>query len=181
MIKITELNKYFNKKKSNEIHVINNTSLELPSSGLVSFLGHSGSGKTTLLNVIGGLDKATGTIAYDSFEMKKYNMHKMDVYRSKHIGYVFQNYNLILEETVYDNLKVALEIIGVTNLEEIDKRIANEKDEYNLSCYKVLSNYISKFRRGGRNSALWNGFTTFNPTENFVVFNNTRMCGKYAM
>lgn len=55
--------------------------------------------------------------------------------------------------------------------EEIDNRIENEKDEYNLSCYKVLSNYISKFRRGGRNSALWNGFTTFNPTENFVVFN----------
>ena len=55
--------------------------------------------------------------------------------------------------------------------EEIDRRIENEKDEYNLSCYKVLSNYISKFRRGGRNSALWNGFTTFNPTENFVVFN----------
>lgn len=55
--------------------------------------------------------------------------------------------------------------------EEIDKRLETEKDEYNLSCYKVLSNYISKFRRGGRNSALWNGFTTFNPTENFVCFN----------
>ena len=55
--------------------------------------------------------------------------------------------------------------------EEIDRRVEKEKDEYNLSCYKVLSNYISKFRRGGRNSALWNGFTTFNPTENFVVFN----------
>ena len=55
--------------------------------------------------------------------------------------------------------------------EEIDKRVENEKDEYNLSCYKVLSNYISKFRRGGRNSALWNGFTTFNPIENFVCFN----------
>ena len=54
--------------------------------------------------------------------------------------------------------------------EEIDSRLENEKDEYNLSCYKVLSNYISKFRRGGRNSALWNGFTTFNPTENFVCF-----------
>ncbi len=54
--------------------------------------------------------------------------------------------------------------------EEIDNRIEKEKDEYNLSCYKVLANYMSKFRRGGRNSALWNGFTTFNPTENFVVF-----------
>lgn len=55
--------------------------------------------------------------------------------------------------------------------EEIDNRITREKDEYNLSCYKVLANYMSKFRRGGRNSALWNGFTTFNPTENFVCFN----------
>lgn len=55
--------------------------------------------------------------------------------------------------------------------EEIDTRIQKEKDEYNLSCYKVLANYISKFRKGGRNSALWNGFTTFNPTENFVCFN----------
>ena len=54
--------------------------------------------------------------------------------------------------------------------EEIDKRLEAEKDEYNLSCYKILSNYMSKFRRGGRNSALWNGFTTFNPTENFVCF-----------
>lgn len=55
--------------------------------------------------------------------------------------------------------------------EEIDRRIEKEKDEYNLSCYKVLSNYISKFRRGGRNSAIWNGYTSFNPTENFVCFN----------
>lgn len=55
--------------------------------------------------------------------------------------------------------------------EEIDARLEKETDEYNLSCYKVLSNYISKFRRGGRNSAIWNGPTTFNPTENFVVFN----------
>ncbi len=54
--------------------------------------------------------------------------------------------------------------------EEIDRRLETEKDEYNLSCYKILSNYMSKFRRGGRNSALWNGFTTFNPTENFVCF-----------
>ena len=55
--------------------------------------------------------------------------------------------------------------------DEIDRRMKNEKDEYNLSCYKVLSNYISKFKKGGRNSALWNGPTTFAPQENFVCFN----------
>ena len=55
--------------------------------------------------------------------------------------------------------------------EEIENKIKFEKDEYNLSCYKVLSNYISKFKKGGRNSALWNGPTTFAPQENFVCFN----------
>lgn len=57
MIKIQKVNKYFNRRKRNQIHIINNTSLELGSTGLVAILGQSGSGKTTLLNAIGGLDK----------------------------------------------------------------------------------------------------------------------------
>ena len=52
MIKIEKVNKYFNKHKKNQIHVINNTSLEFGENGLVALLGHSGSGKTTLLNAI---------------------------------------------------------------------------------------------------------------------------------
>ena len=60
MINVSNLNKYYHKGKSNEIHVINNTNLVLPNSGFVVFLGASGSGKTTLINVIAGLDKAKG-------------------------------------------------------------------------------------------------------------------------
>ena len=129
MIKVTNLNKYYNKKKSNEIHVINDTSIELPSTGLITFLGHSGSGKTTLLNVIGGLDKATGQIEYDDVIFNKYKASQIDKFRSRNIGYVFQNYNLLLTETVYDNLRIALELIGITNLEEQEKRI-----EYTLKA-----------------------------------------------
>lgn len=57
MLEIVNLNKYFNKGKKSEVHVINNTSLTFDNSGLVAFLGPSGCGKTTLLNTIGGLDK----------------------------------------------------------------------------------------------------------------------------
>ena len=57
MIKLFGVNKYFNKGKKNQIHVINETTLDLGSSGLVALLGPSGCGKTTLLNAIGGLDK----------------------------------------------------------------------------------------------------------------------------
>ena len=57
MISIKNVNKYYNKGKRNQIHVINNTSIDLPDKGLVALLGPSGCGKTTLLNAIGGLDR----------------------------------------------------------------------------------------------------------------------------
>lgn len=123
MIKVDNLNKYYNKNKSNEIHVINDVNLSLPNIGLISFLGTSGSGKTTLLNVIGGLDKASGTICYDSFEMKKYSMNEIDKYRNENFGYVFQTYNLLSNETVYDNLKIALELIDIYDEKETNSRI----------------------------------------------------------
>jgi len=53
----------------------------------------------------------------------------------------------------------------------VDNKLNIEKDEYTRSCLKVLSNYLSKFKKGGRNSNLWNGPTTFAPQENFVCFN----------
>ena len=64
MIKIENVNKYFNRRRRNEIHIIDNTSLELEEKGLVAILGESGSGKTTLLNAIGGLDKVNSGKIY---------------------------------------------------------------------------------------------------------------------
>ena len=123
MIKVTNLNKYYNKNKNNEIHVINDVSLTLPDTGLITFFGASGSGKTTLLNVIGGLDKASGTIQYDNETVKKYRLTKVDKIRKEKIAYVFQNYHLLLSETVYDNLKIALHAINITDEAEIKKRV----------------------------------------------------------
>ena len=146
MIKIEGLNKYYNKNKANEIHVIDDVSLELPSQGLVSFLGASGSGKTTLLNVIGGLDKASGSITYDSFEMKKYDMSKIDRYRNENFGYVFQSYNLLLNETVYDNLRIALELIDVYDENESASRI--EYALKSVGMYKYRKKRASQLSGG---------------------------------
>lgn len=137
MIKISNINKFYNKGKANEIHVIDNVSLTLPDTGFVSILGKSGSGKTTLLNVIGGLDKASGTIFYDEVKIKNYNMNKIDKFRRNYIGYVFQNYNLLKSKTVWENLEIALEAINITDKEEVKSRI-----EYSL---KAVGLY--KFRK----------------------------------
>lgn len=146
MIKVSNLNKFYNKSKSNEIHVINDVTLLLPHTGLISFLGASGSGKTTLLNVIGGLDKASGTISYDSFEMKKYKMSEIDKYRNENFGYVFQTYNLLLNETVYDNLKVVLELIDIYDEKETSSRI--EYALKSVGMYKYRKKKASQLSGG---------------------------------
>lgn len=53
----------------------------------------------------------------------------------------------------------------------IEENLNSEKDDYIKSCLKVLNNYLSKFKSGGRNSSLWNGATTFSPSENLICFN----------
>jgi len=134
MIKINKIDKYYNRKKPNEIHVIDGTSLDLPDTGLIALLGKSGSGKTTLLNVIGGLDKYdSGSIELDNIKIEKYNPKVLDEIRSKKIGYIFQNYFLINDKTVYENLEISLSLAGLQDKAEIDKRI-----DYALSLVGLL-------------------------------------------
>ena len=95
MIRLNNVNKYFNKKKSNEIRAIDHTSIELAEKGLVTFLGNSGCGKTTLLNAIGGLDKVdSGEIYIGTERLTARRAGKTDEIRNASIGYIFQNYNL---------------------------------------------------------------------------------------
>lgn len=119
MIKINSLNKYFNKGRQNEIHVIDNVTLELPERGMVAIFGKSGCGKTTLLNTIGGLDKfESGTLSVDGNDIRE----GTDALRNKYVGYVFQNYNLNLGESCFDNVADALRLCGVTDKAVIESR-----------------------------------------------------------
>ena len=124
MVKLEKVNKYFNRRKKNEIHVINNTSLELESKGLVALLGPSGCGKTTLLNVIGGLDKVNkGRVYVNGQRITGRRAGKIDNIRNLNIGYIFQNYNLIDNMTVFDNVAIALKMVGVRDKKEIEEKV----------------------------------------------------------
>lgn len=124
MIKINNLNKYYNKGRKNQIHVINNTNIELPSKGLVALLGPSGCGKTTLLNAIGGLDKVNrGNIFINGKKITRKSANRVDNIRNLNIGYIFQDYKLIDNMTVYDNVSIVLEMIGIKDKKEIKKRV----------------------------------------------------------
>ena len=133
MIKISNLNKYFYRHKPNEIHVINNVSLEFPDTGLVTIVGESGSGKTTLMNVLGGLDDfERGTINIDDIEINKYSSKKIDKIRNEKIGYIFQNYLLLQQRTVYENLELLLNMYDITDAEK------EERIEYVLKAVGML-------------------------------------------
>ena len=127
VIKLQNVSKYFNKGKNNEIRAVQNTSLQL-NEGLVMLVGKSGCGKTTLLNVIGGLEKPDcGSITIGDTTITRYNCEQWDKLRNREIGYIFQNYNLIDELTVYQNLELVLKLAG------IDPATYQERIEYALS------------------------------------------------
>ena len=137
MIKLKHVNKYFNKNKSNEIRAIDDTSITLPNSGLVTFLGNSGCGKTTLLNAIGGLDHVdSGDIYIDDQRMTKRSSAARDELRNANIGYIFQNYNLIEDATVYANVSLALRMTGFTGKEAIEERVMYILDRVGIARYR---------------------------------------------
>ena len=148
MIRIDNLNKYFNRNKNNEIHVINNTTIEFEDTGLVCILGESGSGKTTLLNTIGGLDDfASGSISVDDVTLTGYKSSQIELLRNRKFGYIFQNYYLLADDTVEYNLRIALEIFDITDAE------ADERIKYVLEAvdmYKYRKKKISELSGGQR-------------------------------
>ena len=125
------------RKNYGTLEVINDTTLKLPKKGMVAFLGESGSGKTTLVNVLGGLDSyKSGSISYDDTKFLKYQMDKVDTYRRNHFGYIFQNYNILEDKTVYENLLLALHIIGIYDETECEKRIKNALEAVGLYKFR---------------------------------------------
>ena len=89
-----------------------------------SILGSSGSGKTTLLNIIGGLDiYDEGEMIIDGTSTKQYKDRDWDTYRNYRVGFIFQSYNLIMHQSVLQNVEMALTLSGVSKTERKEKAI----------------------------------------------------------
>lgn len=137
MIRLEHVNKYFNKGKKNEIHVINDLNLKLNNNGLVCLLGPSGCGKTTILNAVGGLDKVrNGKIYIDDECITKRSIKKIDKIRNLKVGYIFQDYKLIDSLSVFDNVALVLKMIGIKDKDEIKKRVDYVLETLNIYRYR---------------------------------------------
>ncbi len=124
MLKLIDIKKDY-KTAGLTVRALKGINLRFRKNEFVSILGASGCGKTTLLNIIGGLDHYTsGDLVINGKSTKTYKDHDWDVYRNHRIGFVFQSYNLIPQQTVLGNVEIALTIAGLSKAER--KRRATE-------------------------------------------------------
>src|SRR3954470_13216305 len=95
LVSVRGVHKYFT-RGSERIDVLKGVNLDIPQGEFLALMGPSGSGKTTLLNLLGGLDQPTGgTIQIGESRIDKLNGGQLAQWRSRHIGFVFQLYNLL--------------------------------------------------------------------------------------
>ena len=123
MLEVKNLKKIYKTKNDVVTDALDGVSIQFPEKGLVFLLGKSGSGKSTLLNVCGGLDAPTeGEIIVKGRSSKDFTQSDFDSYRNTFVGFIFQEYNILDEFSVEDNIALALELQGKPkDKEAIDK------------------------------------------------------------
>ena len=136
LIKARNLDKRYN-RGGEEIHVLRGLSLDVKRGEFVAFMGPSGSGKTTLLNILGGLDQpSTGTVLVDGVDITTKSRKALAEWRARHVGLVFQAYNLIPVLTAAQNVELPLLLTSLDKAArrkriEAALRIVGMKDRMN--------------------------------------------------
>lgn len=95
------------------VKALDGITLEIEQGSFTAIVGTSGSGKSTLLHMLGGLDTPTsGSVCVDGQELSGMGKNELAIFRRRKIGFIFQNYNLMPNLTVYDNIVLPVELDG---------------------------------------------------------------------
>ena len=139
-----QISKYYEMNEEHIVKALDDVSLVIEKGKFQAIVGTSGSGKTTLLNILGGLDYASeGTICFfpegdisEKIELNNMTNDELTRFRRRHIGFIFQNYNLLSMLTVMENIIFPLQLdeqeISLDFVEEIIHKlnISDQKDKY---------------------------------------------------
>lgn len=122
IVKTKSLKKYY-EVGTHTVVALNGVDFEVKEREFVSIIGKSGCGKSTLLHMLGGLDSPTsGSVIVDGINLSEMNQEQLALFRRRKIGFIFQQYNLIPDLNVYDNILFPLELDGV----KADKEFVQE-------------------------------------------------------
>ncbi len=112
ILKATGLKKYYGKGEA-LVKALDGIDLEIERGKFTAIIGTSGSGKSTLLNMLGGLDTPSeGSIQIGNTELAKLNSEQATIFRRNHIGFIFQNYNLVPVLSVWENIVFPISLDG---------------------------------------------------------------------
>ena len=137
LIKMEGIKKSFNIGKENELEILHGIDFDVNEGEFVSVVGQSGSGKSTLMNIIGLLDRQTsGYYELNKVDISSLKDSELSAYRSKKIGFVFQNFNLIPRSNALKNVELPMTYAGVSKKERAEHaerllEIVDMKDRMN--------------------------------------------------
>ena len=116
MLEIKNVYKTYSSKNGVTHRALENVSLKFNKTGLIFILGKSGSGKSTLLNLIGGLDNYDrGEIIFNNKSFSSFKESDYDYYRNSCVGFVFQEFNLLNNLTVFENVSLSLDLQNIND------------------------------------------------------------------
>jgi len=119
LVRVESVEKIFH-RSSEDIHVLADLNLQVPTGEFLALMGPSGSGKSTLLNLIGGLDRPTkGSVVVAGERIDQLSDHRLAAWRARHVGFVFQLYNLMPVLTAERNVELPLLL---THLSKAERR-----------------------------------------------------------
>lgn len=124
MLRVKGLNKVF-QGEGRKVTAVKDVNFKIETGTFASIIGKSGSGKSTLLSLLGALDKPTsGSIEVDDQDISKIHLARLNEFRRKTIGFIFQNYHLVPNLTALENVMLPMEFAGVKREERHKRAIA---------------------------------------------------------
>lgn len=148
-IKIENLKKYYNEGKESEVKALNGINLNIEQGDLCSIVGASGSGKSTLLYILGCLDRQTeGKYYLNNTDISDLSDKELSILRNKYFGFILQDFGLIEDETVYENIYVPLLFSKDKKDKNIDQKINNLLKE--LSITELKNKKVKQLSGGQR-------------------------------
>ncbi|PEP53903.1 ABC transporter ATP-binding protein [Bacillus wiedmannii] len=146
VVNVKSIQKIYGKRGGNQSHALRDVSFSIQEGEFVGIMGPSGSGKTTLLNVISTLDAATdGIVEIDGIDITKMKQGELSDFRSQKLGFIFQDFNLLENLSVYENIALPLSLQGVPS-KQIGPKVKRVAEMLGIS--EILSKYPSEVSGG---------------------------------